>query len=63
MPQKNGWASEAAEKLIGGGIVKGHDFSRADKANQIKRALAPAGCFCKHKSRNRYFFRSLFSPC
>jgi hypothetical protein len=23
--------------------VKGHDFSRADKANQINRALAPEG--------------------
>jgi len=23
------------------GFVKGHDFSRADKANQINRALAP----------------------
>jgi hypothetical protein len=62
MPQKSGWASEAAEKLLGGGFVKEHDFSRADKANQIKRASAPAGCLCEHKSRNRYFFRSLFSP-
>jgi len=24
------------------GLVKGHDFSRADKGNQINRALAPA---------------------
>ncbi len=55
-------ASELAEKPIGGGFVEGHDFSRADKADQIKRALAPAGCFCKHNSRNRYFSAASSAP-
>jgi hypothetical protein len=34
--------SQAAEKLHSAGFVTGHDFSRADKANKINRALAPA---------------------
>ena len=29
------------EKSIGGGIVTGHDFSRADKANQINAGSSP----------------------
>ena len=37
------WALQAAEKLIRAaifkGFVTGHDFSRADKANQINRGL------------------------
>ncbi len=32
--------SHADDRLC---LVKGHDFSRADKANQINRALAPEG--------------------
>jgi hypothetical protein len=35
-------ALQAAEKLHFWGFVTGHDFSRADKANEINRALAPA---------------------
>src|ERR1035438_7067202 len=35
-------AKQAAEKLKSAGFVTGHDFSRADKANEINRALAPA---------------------
>jgi hypothetical protein len=30
---------------IQGGFVTGHGFSRADKANQISRALAPAKAY------------------
>jgi hypothetical protein len=44
-PQKRGWALHAAEKLnqprISQGLVTGHDFSRADKANQIDVGLQP----------------------
>jgi hypothetical protein len=36
-------ALQAAEKLNVEGVVKGHDFSRVDKANQIDRALAAEG--------------------
>src|ERR1035437_8051097 len=35
-------ALQAAEKLHFWGSVTGHDFSRADKANETNRALAPA---------------------
>jgi hypothetical protein len=40
--------------------VKGRDFSRADKANQINRALAPEGSFAGGFSPVLGFFRSLF---
>jgi hypothetical protein len=40
------WALQAAEKLapaaILEGFVTGHDFSRADNANQMSWASAPA---------------------
>ena len=39
-------AKQAAEKLNSTGFVTGHDFSRADKANEINRALAPAEAPC-----------------
>ena len=29
------------------GFVTGHDFSRADKADKMSRALAPEGCSCR----------------
>ena len=35
-------ALHAEKKLHFRGFVTGHDFSRADKANEINRALAPA---------------------
>ena len=38
-------AKQAAESPAFEGFVTGHDFSRADKANQINRALAPEGSF------------------
>jgi hypothetical protein len=40
-----GTTSQALEKLNLEGLVTGHDFSRADKANQIDGALAPEGNF------------------
>jgi hypothetical protein len=42
---EQGTTSQAAEKLTLEGSVTGHGFSRADKANQIKGALAPEGSF------------------
>jgi len=44
------------------GIVTGHHFSRADKANRMNRALAPAGSFWGLVRKDSEFFRSLFSP-
>jgi hypothetical protein len=41
-PENKLRALQAAEKLHFWGFVTGHDFSRADKANEINRALAPA---------------------
>jgi hypothetical protein len=53
---------QAAEKLHFWGFVTGHDFSRADKANRINWALAPANASWANLSGNQPFFRSLFSP-
>ena len=36
---------QPVQKPVFKGFVKGHDFSRADKANQINRASAPEGSF------------------
>jgi hypothetical protein len=43
------------------GFVTGHDFGRADKANKINRALAPADPLWA-KSLESSLFRSLFKP-
>jgi hypothetical protein len=43
------------------GFVTGHDFSRADKANRMNRASAPAGSFWGLIRKDSEFFRSLFS--
>ena len=40
-------------------FVKGHDFSRANKANQISGALAPEGCLPCQLSSNVAFFNKL----
>ena len=45
--QKSSWALQVAEKLRGGGFVSGHDFSRADKANEMDWVLTPEGCFSR----------------
>jgi hypothetical protein len=42
------------------GFVTGHDFSRADKANKMNRALAPAKAYSLQKLEAGPFFRSLF---
>jgi hypothetical protein len=36
------WLYRLRKNSIQGGFVTGHGFSRADKANQMSRALAPA---------------------
>src|ERR1039457_3646592 len=43
-------------------FVTGHDFSRADKATQINVGLQPLQKLEPEQSRDRPFFRSLFSP-
>jgi len=40
-PNPNGFGPQLDEKPRQEGLVTGHDFSRADKINQIIRALAP----------------------
>jgi hypothetical protein len=56
-------AEQATEKLdlaaISGGFVTGHDFSRADKANQINVGLQPLQNSYWQFARRRPFFRSL----
>ncbi|HMG88207.1 MAG TPA: hypothetical protein VK574_20930 [Terracidiphilus sp.] len=42
--------------------MKGHDFSRADKANQIKVGFSRCGMHSRKLTRDHSFFRSLFSP-
>jgi len=46
---------------IQGKVLKGHDFSRANKANQFCWALAPEGCFFGISKSPQASFRSLFS--
>jgi hypothetical protein len=41
------------------GFVSGHDFSRADKVNQINGALAPAGCLPRQFHSIEGFFNKL----
>jgi hypothetical protein len=54
-------ALQAAEKLCRVvGLVSGHDFSRADKADKMNRASAPAVCLYVSGARIQAFFRSLF---
>jgi hypothetical protein len=70
VPQKNSRlperALQPAEKLdsatILAGFVTGHDFSRADKANQINVGLPPLKKFLSAFRLPKAFFRSLFSP-
>ena len=52
-------ALPAAEKLVREGFVSGHDFSRADKANKMNRALAPEACLSGLLPKDGAFFRSL----
>ena len=41
-------------------LVTGHDFSRADKSNQINRALAPEGRWrCKFRTITDFFNKLL----
>jgi hypothetical protein len=61
-----GRASQAAEKLNeepnSQGFVTGHDFSRADKSNQIDAGLQPLQKPIPPGSLYSAFFRNLFSP-
>ena len=41
--------------------VEGHDFSRADKANRMKGALAPEVCFRSIRKNIGHFFVTLFA--
>jgi len=50
------------QRLKTSGLVKGHDFSRADKANQIKRALAPAKAGTQEISPVETFSAASFAP-
>src|SRR5579859_6045577 len=50
--------SQLAETSCGVAVLKGHDFSRAAKLNEILRALAPEGC----SSCTTPFFSKLFLP-
>jgi len=43
--RRHHWPEQAAEKLEKGQVLKGHDFSRADKANELGPALAAEGSF------------------
>jgi hypothetical protein len=56
-----GTTSQVAEKLVSAVVLKGHGLSRADKANRMKRALAPEGRFLSGFAIPLGFFRSLFS--
>jgi hypothetical protein len=42
-------------------LVKGHDFSRADKVSKMSWALAPANPSLSEFAFHSDFFRSLFS--
>jgi hypothetical protein len=44
--------------LVEASVLKGHDFSRADKAHRINRALAPEGCFSEISFKFRPFSAS-----
>jgi len=50
---------QAGEHSISFGFVTGHDFSRADKANKMNRALAPAKGYSSQRLEIGPFFRSL----
>jgi hypothetical protein len=49
------------KKPVPDGFVTGHDFSRADKANQINWALAPAGCLARRLHSIAAFFNEFLS--
>jgi hypothetical protein len=55
-------ASRLGEKLNRSGFVSGHGFSRADNANKMSSALAPANPFSPRIAFPSDSFRSLFSP-
>ena len=51
-----------SQPLKSTGFVKGHDFSRADKANQMNRALAPAKVGAQEIPRGSTFFAGSLAP-
>jgi hypothetical protein len=50
------------KNTIGDAVLKGHDFSRADKTNQVKVGFSRGGRLFHEADGNHAFFRSLFSP-
>jgi hypothetical protein len=60
------WALQVAEKLPSSAFcesfVSGHDFSRADKANRMNGALAPAGCVLRIQSEIPSFSAASLAP-
>jgi hypothetical protein len=56
-------ASQAAKKLNSAGFVTGHDFSRADKVNEINRALAPAEAHWAKSLEIKPFSAASLGPC
>jgi len=66
-PHENCWTkkpgpSEAAEKLAPIAVLKGHEFTRADKSIGLTPALAAEGCISQFFLGTFDFFRSLFRP-
>ena len=55
------WLHRLRKNSMQIGFVTGHDFSRADKANIMNRALAPAGSFWGLIRKDSEFFRSPFT--
>jgi hypothetical protein len=56
-----GTASQLAEKLGRVEVLKGHDFSRADKTNEMSYGFSHCGMFFVSFRPSSDFFRSLFS--
>jgi hypothetical protein len=56
-------ASQAAKKLNSAGFVTGHDFSRADKVNEINRALASAEAHWAKSLEIKPFSAASLGPC
>jgi len=61
-PQDNSGALRVAEEPALGGFVKGHDFSRADNANQLDGASAPAIASMKGTGEGTGFSPYITSP-
>jgi hypothetical protein len=54
-------ALELAEKIESAAVLKGHEFTRADKARDINTALAAEGCSSCAAPARHAFSSKLFS--